>query len=259
MRKLIQISFLLQVEKNFILKVWRKSPTLESSKLIPTPLQDAVVGFTAVNIKNLVRGGAPSISSWFNIVDFNGRCNGQLRVHISLLPSSSSRVPPETVTSASVEDDDEFDSSLSRALKRKFTELEGISQRLKARLFDITSEDDDFDPDDEFERDLNTIAVEEGETAIGAETDTENFAWLGDSQNIFAPADRCASGCSTSHQNPTNYVQESVELFKSLLDAVPSTSTSDESRIAHISKALHKTSMSSEDEERPNPEGEGKE
>lgn len=44
---------------------------------------------------------------------------------------------------------------LSRTLKRKFTELEEITQRLKARLFDVTG-DVNIDPDDEFENDLNT-------------------------------------------------------------------------------------------------------
>lgn len=47
------------------------------------------------------------------------------------------------------------DSALSRALKRKFTELEEITQRLRARLFDVT-----IDPDDQFENDLNTIPDE---------------------------------------------------------------------------------------------------
>lgn len=47
------------------------------------------------------------------------------------------------------------DSALSRALKRKFTELEEITQRLRARLFDVTG-----DSDDQFESDLNTIPDE---------------------------------------------------------------------------------------------------
>lgn len=49
---------------------------------------------------------------------------------------------------------------LSRTLKRKFTELEEISQRLKSRLLDVTA-DDNFDIDEEFENDLNTCPNED--------------------------------------------------------------------------------------------------
>lgn len=49
---------------------------------------------------------------------------------------------------------------LSRTLKRKFTELEEISQRLKSRLLDVTA-DDNFDIEDEFENDLNTCPAED--------------------------------------------------------------------------------------------------
>lgn len=49
---------------------------------------------------------------------------------------------------------------LSRTLKRKFTELEEISQRLKSRLLDVTT-DDTFDIDEEFENDLNTCPNED--------------------------------------------------------------------------------------------------
>lgn len=49
---------------------------------------------------------------------------------------------------------------LSRTLKRKFTELEEISQRLKSRLLDVTA-DDTFDIDEEFENDLNTCPNED--------------------------------------------------------------------------------------------------
>lgn len=49
---------------------------------------------------------------------------------------------------------------LSRTLKRKFTELEEITQRLRARLFDVTG-DLTIDPDEEFENDLNTNPDEE--------------------------------------------------------------------------------------------------
>lgn len=52
---------------------------------------------------------------------------------------------------------------LSRALKRKFTELDEITQRLRKRLSAVTNEDSDVSNDDfadEFERDLISISVD---------------------------------------------------------------------------------------------------
>lgn len=163
-------------EKRFILKVWRKAATPNSNSTssakapaVPAPMEDAVVGFTAVDL-SVFLNGMPSILGWYNIMDFSGRCNGQIKVNIQ---------PLENVTIyKSLEDGVNFqiplsidvdcggieggNTSLSRALKRKFTELEEITQRLRARLFDVTG-DENIDPDDEFERDLNTEADEEGE------------------------------------------------------------------------------------------------
>lgn len=70
---------------------------------------------------------------------------------------------------------------LSRTLKRKFTELEEITQRLRARLFDVTG-DMHTDPDDQFESDLNTLPDEDddeeefklaNENGLGA----DDFDW----------------------------------------------------------------------------------
>lgn len=70
---------------------------------------------------------------------------------------------------------------LSRTLKRKFTELEEITQRLRARLFDVTG-DMHTDPDDQFESDLNTMPDEDdddeefkmaNENGLGA----DDFDW----------------------------------------------------------------------------------
>lgn len=72
--------------------------------------------------------------------------------------SSNCVVPPvsaKAATAATTVDD----SALSRALKRKFTELEEITQRLRARLFDVTG-NMAIDPDEQFENDLNTIPDE---------------------------------------------------------------------------------------------------
>jgi C2 domain-containing protein 3 len=79
------------------------------------------------------------------------------------------------------------DLSLSRALKRKFIELEEITQRLKARLFDVTG-DEDVDPDDEFERDLNTVAMEDEdfeEPPANVASTSADFGWLGVHKDPF--------------------------------------------------------------------------
>jgi C2 domain-containing protein 3 len=78
-------------------------------------------------------------------------------------------------------DSDSPSSLLSRALKRKFTELDEITQRLKARLFDVTG-DENFDPDEEFERDLNT-EVDKMDDVEYNPTEFDNFGWLRKSAN----------------------------------------------------------------------------
>lgn len=146
-------------------------------------MEDAVIGFTAVDL-SVFLSGMSCILGWYNIMDFSGRCNGQIKVRLfSVWLDGSFNIhfqvnikPMENVTVYKGMDEsvnfqiplsidvecgggDAGNTSLSRALKRKFTELEEISQRLKARLFDVTG-DENVDPDDEFERDLNTEADE---------------------------------------------------------------------------------------------------
>ncbi|XP_049545212.1 uncharacterized protein LOC125956949 [Anopheles darlingi] len=174
-------------EKRFIVKVWRKAALSDAPKcrLLPAPMEDAVIGFCAIDLA-LLLSGLSSILGWYNIMDFSGRCNGQIKICIKPLED----VQPFKVTGEqqqlsnfrlplSIDVDCEpsalgldasCNTSLSRALKRKFTELEEITERLKARLFDVTGDDNDdggedddgaIDPDDEFERDLNTVATED--------------------------------------------------------------------------------------------------
>ncbi|XP_063695908.1 uncharacterized protein LOC134827255 [Culicoides brevitarsis] len=263
----IPADILWNTEKNFILKIWRKSNPSDTNPL-PTPLQDAVIGFTAVNLRPFI-SGVPDISSWYNVIDFSGRTNGQIRVNVRLL----SKIPgtntfsnqsyqqsqirggekpevPSNVPLAIETDDNDFTNQLGRALKRKFTELEEISQRLKARLFDVTAEneDDDFDPDDEFERDLNTVVdMDEDDFAGGAD-----FAWLGDDKSMFA-AGFCAAKDSQPDKKELDTalklgdIETSVNLFKSILSAnngdaaIPSTS---QQGIGNLSQAFQEASLS---------------
>lgn len=183
-----------------------------------------IVGFSAIDLRVLLNGMV-AISGWYNIVDFSGRINGQIKVcpvfkskiklnglinYILLLqiliepkedlnkfkpvtpenpllqPLSIDCIPPPPPP---LDDETEGDGGtvFSRTLKRKFTELEEISQRLRARLFDIAG-DANVDPDDEFENDLNTKPPEEDEDDLivddgagGGDDDdggADGFNWL---------------------------------------------------------------------------------
>ncbi|EDS41751.1 conserved hypothetical protein [Culex quinquefasciatus] len=195
-------------EKRFILKVWRKAVSAggdatktqsQRGQQQPAPMEDAVVGFTAVDLSVLLNG-MPCIMGWYNIMDFSGRCNGQIKVsHIQ---------PQENVTST---DDAHFRSavdrrrvrrhrrtgntSLSRALKRKIYRTRRNLPRLKARLFDVTGSDDNDDPDDEFERDLNTEA-EEGDDGEWVDPLEDTFS--GQKRNSQHPNGEAAMTLTTN-------------------------------------------------------------
>lgn len=70
---------------------------------------------------------------------------------------------------------------LSRALKRKFTELDEITQRLRLRLSKVTDEDSDTSSDgtaDQFEKDINTLSIEEDFDLINFEDETNKLSVL---------------------------------------------------------------------------------
>lgn len=70
-----------QDKKRFVLRVWRKtSNDLPQARLLPNPLEDVVIGFVAIDLTVLM-AGMPSITGWFNIVDYAGHINGQIKVH----------------------------------------------------------------------------------------------------------------------------------------------------------------------------------
>ncbi|KAK5643591.1 hypothetical protein RI129_007436 [Pyrocoelia pectoralis] len=171
-------------QKRLIFKVWRKS---NSNAPQPNLQTDVILGFAALDLTVLM-AGLPSVQGWFNIVDFSSKCNGQIKIHITPLENISrfmnvKNIPSSyEVDSPDCSDNKPFKSNrsvvpsalldigeppgelLSRALKRKFTELEEITQRLRTRLADVTKDDSDVSNDefaDEFERDINTLSVEE--------------------------------------------------------------------------------------------------
>ncbi|XP_017843812.1 uncharacterized protein LOC108600635 isoform X2 [Drosophila busckii] len=139
----VSADYLSNPQKLFILKLWKK--TALSAGTEPTPLEDAIIGFAALNLNQTSAGSLPS--GWHNIVDFNGRVTGGLELHVQALSSSSSSASAGTDTANVDNAIEHFEQSLElrhlqlgQAIKRKFTELEQISQRLRTRLVDVTGE-----------------------------------------------------------------------------------------------------------------------
>lgn len=139
---------------------------MEEGVLKPAPMADVVIGFCTVDLKVLT-AGLPEIAGCYNIVYFDGRCHGQLQIKLK---------PLEAIAHLDVLDRAEMhgkavealpmldlsigaDMSLSRTLKRKFTELDEITERLRARLHNVTSSEL-ISSDDDFENDLNTSVDE---------------------------------------------------------------------------------------------------
>jgi len=42
--------------------------------------RDIVIGFSAIDLSILI-AGFPTVSGWFHIMDFTGKCNGQIKVN----------------------------------------------------------------------------------------------------------------------------------------------------------------------------------
>ncbi|XP_043252777.1 C2 domain-containing protein 3 [Colletes gigas] len=93
---------LLHDEKRLILKIWRIFDINTSTQI--NLEKDIVIGFSAIDLSVLING-FPILSGWFHIMDFTGKCNGQIKVCITPLdnlslfgkPASSlstTRIPP---------------------------------------------------------------------------------------------------------------------------------------------------------------------
>ncbi|KAH8274578.1 hypothetical protein KR044_013281 [Drosophila immigrans] len=135
----IGADYLSNPQKLFVLKLWKKTALSAGTSTEPTPLEDAIIGFAALNLNRSSTSGFPN--GWHNIVDFNGRVTGGLEIHVQPLP-------PVAASSGSVDNAiDQLDQTLElrhlqlgQAIKRKFTELEQISHRLRTRLVDVTGQ-----------------------------------------------------------------------------------------------------------------------
>lgn len=83
-----------------------------------------------------------------------------------------------TLANTNSEKLDESSELLSRTLKRKFTELDEITRRLRLRLSNVTNDESDASNDDladEFERDINTLCVEDDYDMINLQIETDEF------------------------------------------------------------------------------------
>lgn len=60
-----------------ILKIWRILDTNISMEI--NLEKDIVIGFSAIDLSVLI-SGFPTVSGWFHVMDFTGKCNGQIKV-----------------------------------------------------------------------------------------------------------------------------------------------------------------------------------
>lgn len=94
---------------------------------------------------------------------------------VNHLQNTQNELTPANPQSAKFDESSEL---LSRALKRKFTELDEITRRLRLRLSNVTNDESDASNDelaDEFERDINTLCVEDDYDMINLQTETDEY------------------------------------------------------------------------------------
>ncbi|XP_066588812.1 uncharacterized protein [Prorops nasuta] len=199
---------LVNSEARLILKVWRLENSDKST--FKNLEKDIVIGFAAVDF-SILTTGLPVLSGWFNIIDFTGDCNGQLKIYVKPLQDvtnfigQSSWLGDSTKTPAhngqqqnesngltrglrSIESDahtlntfSDFDSMsfLSSSLKQKLTELDEITKRLKSRLYDVTNSafNDDFENDYNLNEINNEEDVEKSNEEIAKGTVEAASSW----------------------------------------------------------------------------------
>ncbi|XP_017879205.1 C2 domain-containing protein 3 [Ceratina calcarata] len=82
----LSTDLLVHDEKRLIVKIWR---IIEPDTSMQTSSdRDVVIGFSAIDLSVLLNG-FPQVSGWFHIMDFTGKCNGQIKVCITPLDNLS--------------------------------------------------------------------------------------------------------------------------------------------------------------------------
>jgi len=76
-----------QQHVNLVFKVWHKPQDVEQ---VPDKTVDKVLGFVSVDLSPLTTGSIPHLCGFYNIIDFNGLCQGQIKV--SIVPTESAGV-----------------------------------------------------------------------------------------------------------------------------------------------------------------------
>ncbi|XP_055378560.1 uncharacterized protein LOC129610168 [Condylostylus longicornis] len=265
----LSTEYLRKDNKPFMIRVWKKAATdLAHCRLLPTPMEDSIIGVSSIDLTVLM-ARMPLISGWYNIIDFSGKVNGQIKLTIKPLEDvlkfknfpTEKKVNTQSTGSISLLNTKNsinninfdcadldlglaMDMTLSRAFKRKLVELEEINQRLRARLLDVTGEADpdidlseiDDEQMDEFERDLNTECKEDEEENKLPTKQNDNFAWLQDN-NIY--------------NDDNNIESHNIELTKNLnrIDNSDDSNCSNQEKIKIISDFLEKTEISNKNED----------
>uniref|UniRef100_A0AAR5PKG0 Uncharacterized protein n=2 Tax=Dendroctonus ponderosae TaxID=77166 RepID=A0AAR5PKG0_DENPD len=170
-------------KKRLIFKVWEKAT---NTVLQPNMKTDTVLGLAALDL-SIIGMGMPNVQGWFNIMDFSDNCKGQIHIKVNPLDDLQKLLNPMVQVTSNVKSETATcpksgdPNGLGRTLKRKFAELDGITQRLRLRLSEVVS-DESEDPDtdkaaDEFEHDINNLCVEEDfEMANFDDTDNHTAA-----------------------------------------------------------------------------------
>jgi hypothetical protein len=73
------LQYFFQNQKRLILKVWHLIDPNVSKDI--NLRRDIVIGFSAIDLSVLM-AGFPTVSGWFHIMDFTGKCNGQIKVNL---------------------------------------------------------------------------------------------------------------------------------------------------------------------------------
>eukprot|EP00105_Crassostrea_gigas_P001484 XP_011413692.1 PREDICTED: C2 domain-containing protein 3 [Crassostrea gigas] len=74
----LSTELLYQENRNLVFKVWHKPSTCGKT---PDKCSDRVLGFVSVDLTPLA-SGLQQMCGWYNIMDFNGQCQGQIKVNI---------------------------------------------------------------------------------------------------------------------------------------------------------------------------------
>ncbi|XP_070521702.1 uncharacterized protein [Cardiocondyla obscurior] len=82
----LSTDLLLNNQKRLIFKVWHLINP-DACKDINLK-RDIVIGFSAIDLSVLM-AGFPTVSGWFHIMDFSGKCNGQIKINITPLDNLS--------------------------------------------------------------------------------------------------------------------------------------------------------------------------